>query len=484
MEKAVLHSISQRLLARYFAGLLAISGVVSAVVHPLPNLTDMSTIHRAEITAVCLLGAVVIWLAPWDRWPRASLYSLPILGMGVKMWANLHGGLGPYSYSIHFVLIYVWMGVALPRGAPLALAPVLAIVYSVPLMTQGDPRQMASIAMVLPICVVIGESVAWISSRLRDAEVVDGKRMQRTQWLVQASVELARQRASQGVADSLAALANELPSAAGAAVLTPGENRQLEVVASDRWSGSLPERFDLSEEPVLIRAMRSGEILGSGDDDCAALAERLQVPRLGIAPLIGGVRCTGVVFLARRASALPLDEFNQNLVKTLSVQAGLAFERIQLSDRLREASLHDELTGVGNRRKANDRLQRIIPGDAIVMIDLDHFKRVNDTRGHAAGDEILRGLTHFLADAMRGTDDIYRMGGEEFIVVLEDAGEGAAVAAERLCAGWRFREPVTTFSAGVAMHGANASGADTLARADAALYEAKRAGRDRVVAAR
>ncbi|NNL66908.1 MAG: hypothetical protein HKP30_11735, partial [Myxococcales bacterium] len=224
-------SLSQRLVARYFAGLLAVSGIVSALVHPLPNLTDMTATDRSAITLTCVVGGILIWFAPWSRWPRWSLYALPVIGLGVKMWANLLGGLGPYSYSIHFVLIYIWMGIALPRGAPLAYAPLLVIAYSVPLALQGDPRQVASVAMVAPICVVIGESVAWISNRLRTVENIDGQRMKRMAWLVEASGELAHQDDRTGLAHCIARLATELPGALGAAVLVPGPRRGLELIA-------------------------------------------------------------------------------------------------------------------------------------------------------------------------------------------------------------------------------------------------------------
>lgn len=483
MTKNVSASLSQRLVARYFAGLLAVSGVVSALVHPLPNLTDMSATDRSAITLTCVVGGMLIWFAPWQRWPRWSLYALPVIGLGVKMWANLLGGLGPYSYSIHFVLVYIWMGIALPRGAPLAFAPLLVIAYAVPLALQGDPRQVASVAMVAPICVVIGESVAWISNRLREVEGIDGQRMLRMAWLVEASGQLAHRDERRALARSIARLATQLPSALGSAVVLPGARRGLDLTAESGWPGNLPERFELADEPALVHVMRSGESLSFDDPRCAELSLRLGVPRLAVAALPGSAACAGIVLLARRSGAARLDDFNQHLVRTLTMQAGLAIERVLLSETLRTASLHDELTGIGNRRKAGERLGRLQPGDALVLIDLDHFKQVNDTHGHAAGDEALRDLGRFMESTLRTGDEVFRMGGEEFLVVLEGPGRHAVEAAERFCQGWRHREPVTTFSAGVAVHGEGESSEATLARADAALYQAKDAGRDRVACA-
>jgi diguanylate cyclase (GGDEF)-like protein len=479
----LVHSLSQRLVARYFALLLVISGVVSALVHPLPNLTDMTGGQRAAITLTCLLGGLLIWTAPWDRWPRWSLLFLPPVGLAIKLWANLHGGLGPYSYAIHFALIYVWMGVALPRWTPLAFAPLLVVAYSIPLWLRGDPRQAASVAMVVPICVLIGESVAWISNRLREVEQVDGQRMHRMAWLVEASADLARQHDRPGLAQRVAQLANELPAAAGAALLLPGPGRILEVAASAAWPGRLPDRFALRDEPALIEALRSGEIVNQEDELAAALAAELGVPGLGVAPLRGSSRCVGLVLLVQPAGVARFDSFTRDLVFTLQLQAGLAVERLRDHEALRDSSLHDELTKLGNRRKANARLEQLAPGDVLVLIDLDHFKRVNDTHGHAAGDEVLRSFACFLTDRLREGDSAFRMGGEEFLLVFQQANEGGVTGAERLCEAWRFGDPVTTFSAGVCVHTSGRTANETLRRADAALYQAKNAGRDRVAAA-
>ena len=482
-HRAVLHTISPKMMARYFAVLLATSGIVSAIVHPLPNMTNMSGAHRVAITAVCVLGGIGIWAAPWDRWPPRALLMLPALGLGVKMWANLLGGLGPYSYSIHFVLVYVWIGLALPRWTPLAFSPLLAIAYSLPLLSRGDPIQSASVAMVLPICVVIGESVGWIANRLRYMEQVNSKRMLGMKWLVRASADLAHQHERSETAECVARLAAALPEAAGVAVLLRSPDRSFEMAASVDWSGHFPSGLELDRAPALVAAMQSHDLVGRSEASCAELAAQLGVARLGIAPIFVSSSCVGLVLLAREANAPPLDDFTQNLVRTLTVQAGLAMERVRERDKLRNDALHDALTGLGNRRKANVRLARLVPGDAVVLVDLDHFKRVNDTQGHACGDEVLKSFGAFLARSLRDYDEAFRIGGEEFLVVLENSGKGAEIAGERLCSGWRHQDPVTTFSAGIAVHIAGRTSAEALDRADAALYDAKRAGRDRVAMA-
>jgi diguanylate cyclase (GGDEF)-like protein len=143
-----------------------------------------------------------------------------------------------------------------------------------------------------------------------------------------------------------------------------------------------------------------------------------------------------------------------------------------------EAAQTDDLTGLGNRRRGNALLDSLKPGDALLILDLDHFKDVNDRLGHREGDRVLIELGHFLASHLRDADDVARYGGEEFVVVLRGAGPGAIVTAERLLAAWREQRPLVTFSVGIALHGHGRSPALTFGGADAALYEAKRAGRD------
>lgn len=146
---------------------------------------------------------------------------------------------------------------------------------------------------------------------------------------------------------------------------------------------------------------------------------------------------------------------------------------------LLQRALRDELTGLGNRRFAETMLQAVQPGDAVLMLDLDHFKQVNDHDGHAAGDALLRALGRFLQQSLREGDRAARYGGEEFVVVVPAADGSAEQIADRLIADWRASRPRTTMSIGWAVARAGEDGHATLARADAALYRSKRGGRDR-----
>jgi diguanylate cyclase (GGDEF)-like protein len=148
---------------------------------------------------------------------------------------------------------------------------------------------------------------------------------------------------------------------------------------------------------------------------------------------------------------------------------------------LAKANITDDLTGVGNRRRANALLDSLDNGDALVILDLDHFTRVNDVYGHHVGDEVLQDLGAYLLEVVRGEDRVARYGGEEFIVVLRDVGPRALFAAQRMLSGWADRAPLASLSAGVALKRPGQPWSATFVEADAALYQAKADGRARAV---
>jgi diguanylate cyclase (GGDEF)-like protein/PAS domain S-box-containing protein len=152
----------------------------------------------------------------------------------------------------------------------------------------------------------------------------------------------------------------------------------------------------------------------------------------------------------------------------------------QREGRLLDIAARDPLTGLFNRRAIDDNFSRLRTGDAVVVLDLDHFKRINDTFGHAAGDSALTSLAQCISANLRPGDWAGRLGGEEFIILVQGGGhDGASSVVSRLREAWAGSDPLTTFSAGIAVHEAGAESRQTLAQADEAMYVAKNNGRNR-----
>jgi diguanylate cyclase (GGDEF)-like protein len=150
-----------------------------------------------------------------------------------------------------------------------------------------------------------------------------------------------------------------------------------------------------------------------------------------------------------------------------------------VAEMLDAASRTDELTRLANRRDLESRLRQARIGDTLVMCDLDHFKRLNDTHGHAAGDVVLRDFGSVLLGALRGDDYAARYGGEEFVLVLAETDSAQTLdVLERLRRRWQVAHPEITFSAGFATNGGRVGVEELLRQADEALYAAKGAGRN------
>ena len=242
-----------------------------------------------------------------------------------------------------------------------------------------------------------------------------------------------------------------------------------------RTFSSITHPDDLATDFGVIRAMLDGE-LGSSVDE-----KRYLRPDGSI------VWVARSVTLVRDADGAPLHFLDQ--VQDIT-------ERRRFERELRHLADHDPLTGLLNRRRFEQVLDlhvadvaRYGPRGALIVLDLDHFKYVNDALGHHAGDELILSVATILRDRLRESDTLARLGGDEFAVLLPHADSAAAqrvadalVRAVReeatVIAGDRPRR-VTT-SIGIAPFGAGGlSGEELLIEADLAMYEAKEAGRDR-----
>jgi diguanylate cyclase (GGDEF)-like protein/PAS domain S-box-containing protein len=215
------------------------------------------------------------------------------------------------------------------------------------------------------------------------------------------------------------------------------------------------------------------------------------------APMMAEGEALGVLHLRYESDRGRGKESDRVLAVTVADQIALALANLRLHQSLREQSIHDSLTGLYNRRYMEDSLERELRRAerhgtpvAVVVMDLDHFKGINDTRGHEAGDAFLATFGEFLRTHIRKEDIACRYGGEEFVLIMPGASLADASAratrlreaAGGLTIGHRGETlgPVT-LSLGIAVfpdHGTTER--SILRAADASLYRAKQGGRDRV----
>jgi diguanylate cyclase (GGDEF)-like protein len=207
-------------------------------------------------------------------------------------------------------------------------------------------------------------------------------------------------------------------------------------------------------------------------------------------------RLTGMLAMTGRAVGKMTPETRAFLAQ-IANQAHIVLENSRLFERVRNLAIRDSLTDLFNHRHIMDlvnhefeRVGRYQNAFSVLMIDLDHFKRINDQHGHPAGDAVLREMALLLRDQLRATDSLGRYGGEEFVAVLPHTGaEESRQTAERI----RYQVQQRRFHAGesevrlsvsVGMATCPAPGVGSsealLREADKALYRAKEAGRNRV----
>lgn len=235
------------------------------------------------------------------------------------------------------------------------------------------------------------------------------------------------------------------------------------------------------------------------DPHCETCGRSERFPTLCV-QLITRQEAIGLLLLCREPGAGTEEENDHTLrlAQMVADQIALALANLQLREQLHERAIRDPLTGLFNRYYLDDTLERELSRAeraeepvGFMLVDIDHFKRYNDTYGHDAGDELLRRFGSFLRSSVRRADIACRFGGEEFLLILPGAtlaemrqrGTFLQVGARELQVNWSG-QPLgqITVSIGIAsfpLHGGTA--AQVISVADAALYRAKANGRDQVI---
>ncbi len=260
---------------------------------------------------------------------------------------------------------------------------------------------------------------------------------------------------------------------------------------------ALPDlRIPLDEPSVVGRVFGSSQPLRVRDihdeEDGAQSVLRAMEQLLGS-------RLHSIAYVPVRAHGSPqgvlcaaFDEVNERVadaavppLELLAAELAITLEREQILEELHTLALTDVLTGIANRRAWQASMQSLPRQGGMLLLDLDHFKRVNDTWGHDAGDDVLRAFAGVLRDTVRDEDLCARVGGEEFAILFPDGDDPSSLVA-RIRTSWEavmtgLELGTVTFSAGAAVREPHESVSDLQRRCDRALYAAKQDGRDRLV---
>ena len=407
------------------------------------------------VGGVGVLAGVVMWRLPWHRWSRrASLWTLvpALMLLGLGNWAAPD----PYLAAIFHFLIAVWVGTAQRRGTTLVLSPVFAVTYWVPLaVVPHAPGLENSVFYVTATCVLAGECVAWLTARLHGVQQrLREHDERRFQALLAASSDATLVIAADGRFSYVSPSVSRLLRVPLEQVRSAeGVDRHVRTDDADRVRGWLEH---LLRHPGAEETVRFQVAVGPGWRDIEGIGRNL---------------CH--------------DDDVQGVLVTLRDVS----ERTNLERALTEQAYSDQLTGLPNRALLQDRTEQVLRTAArhggtaaLLLIDLDRFKEVNDTLGHHHGDMLLQQVATRLTGVLRDSDTVARLGGDEFAVLLPQI-QGVAdamAAAEKITAA--LDAPFTLDglslevdgSVGVAVYPDHADDpAQLLQRADVAMYAAK-----------
>ena len=329
---------------------------------------------------------------------------------------------------------------------------------------------------------------------------------QQSSALLTAAQRFSANRSSEALGDSITTAALEMTAGYGAALVHWSRDAETgEVVYSSPESrakagveldfGGQVARACSADIPVVMEDARrlNGRVVLFGDGEKAG-----GLGSLAILPLRGDGGVIGAIVIEGRAPGDIRQEDAKNL-RLLALLASSSLQTVWEIEEITRRARTDPLTGLYNRGHFEDRLRQMIAETArfggessLVMFDIDHFKQVNDSHGHPAGDAVLKGIAGLLADRVRNVDTCARYGGEELALLLPRTElDGAVELANRLRLAvmdypvrWGQGHLLVTVSGGVASFPRSSRSVEALvAAADAALYRAKKGGRNRVEAA-
>lgn len=422
----------------------------------------------ANVSLFLLAATIVTTLCPWERLVPAWRIAPAVIVLGATLVAIYNAGLAetphaPVGLAVLGILVLTYLGFSLTPGLATAMSPLVLAVLVVAQQRSPDSLSLALPLVAVPAAALVAELVSALVDRYLRATGRDNRRLDRLARLETTLRRFRRPGSLEQAAHQVARAAREIFESTRATVVLRDTRGDLLTVTSGPTTSSAPE----GDVAGLVASAIAGEDPKLVETDEGSIL---------VLPLPAAEAPAGAVLVYPVADDDPL--FTLDLASLFSVQIGIAIEHLYVIDELTRATTRDALTGLGNRRHAEDLLQSLQPGDALVLLDLDGFKNVNDTLGHPAGDQVLLDLTAHLRHSLRDSDTSARLGGDEFLIVARRAHADPLALATRVVEGWRGREDATTLSAGVALHEGDATAEVTFGRADRALLDAKGAGKD------
>src|SRR5918999_1181746 len=449
---------------------------------PLPPDVDRPYV---VLLAAALTASIVVTvvLAPWHRLPRLAEAVPPLMYFVVIALLRESQGGSSSGYAALAMLPVFWLALyGTRRDLAIGIAG-LAAMFFTPLLLLGSPEYPPSEwrRALLWICVapIVGYTVQALVAQLR-ARAADAARSEdetRRMLAYMASVTAVTRRMA-GSSD---------PEAVRQAVCSSA----LAIAGAD-----FVQLIEPDGDGTLVQCARVGEEFVLDTSDSSPTAHAYVSRRslfaddgtLHFEPILRDEVAVGVLVVGWREPVAELGEAATSALRMLAAEAAIAIHHAELLARLEASARTDDLTGLPNRRAWEQELPRELSRAkreerpvCVAMLDIDRFKRFNDERGHQAGDRLLKQAAAAWSEQLRSSDMLARYGGEEFAVLLPGCTlHDAQALLERL----RLSMPeAQTVSAGVACWDGSESSEELVGRADSALYEAKRAGRDRLITA-
>ncbi|MFL5894160.1 MAG: GGDEF domain-containing protein [Thermoleophilaceae bacterium] len=475
--------------ARAMGTLYVAGATIGAVSLLLPHAAKADELALWSNVALAYLGGLLLFtIGP--RLPQWAFHVGLATGSVLVTRAVLDSGDPVSFYSVWFIWIGIYAFYFFSRLQAAGHVALVAALYAVTLIAHPASSPVSRWLTTVTTLIVAGVFIDTLVRGARRQAALAAQSATSIATVAQAAHDLARVSDSVAARRALCTAAGGLTAADTATLWEPAPaGATLELTGS--W-GPPPSQSSLpfvSAPGGAVRAFTTGQVVsGSADEGLPEFAGASRPPRCCLWRPVLRDSVPIAVLALYWADPHALEHDNRPTIADLiATEAAVTLERVELLSRLESIARTDDLTGLPNRRAWEEELPREVLRSrrdrrplCVAMVDLDHFKRYNDERGHPAGDRLLKQAAAAWNDALRGTDILARYGGEEFALALPSCPpDEAMVVVERLRAATPEGE---TCSAGIASWDGDESAGSLLARADAALYEAKRRGRDRSVA--